>query len=126
MSQEDCIFCKIAKGEIPAHVVYEDDDVIAFDDLNPVMPVHTLIIPKQHFSSLSDPKISAEVLGAAFSKVATVAEEKGLSGGYRVLVNTGDDAGQTVHHLHIHVIGGGKMTDPTDQDWGEFAINSSN
>ncbi len=125
MSQEECIFCKIVKGEIPAKVVYEDDNVIAFDDLNPVMPVHTLIIPKKHFSSLSDPEISSEVLGAVFSKVACVADKKGLVGGYRVLVNTGDDAGQTVHHLHVHVIGGGKMTDPTEQDWGEHALNSS-
>jgi len=106
---DDCIFCKIAAGEIPAKVVYEDDDVIAFDDLNPQTPVHTLIIPKQHYHSLSD-EVPPEVLGKLFSKVHTVAELKGVvERGYRVISNKGTDGRQTVFHLHVHILGGATM-----------------
>ena len=91
MQKDDCIFCKIAKGEIPTNKVYEDDDVVVFDDLEPLMPVHTLIIPKDHYSDLSD-NVPPETLGKVFSKVGMVAEKKGLTNGYRVLVNTGEDA----------------------------------
>ena len=123
MQKEDCIFCKIAKGEIPTNKVYEDDDVVVFDDLEPLMPVHTLVIPKEHYSDLSD-DVPPEVLGKVFSKVGMVAEKKGLTNGYRVLVNTGEDASQSVKHLHVHILGGGLMPRPNDQDWGEFATNA--
>lgn len=124
MQKDDCIFCKIARHDIPTTVVYENDDVIVFDDLEPLMPVHTLIIPKDHYSDLSD-NVPPETLGAVFSKVGMVAEMKGLTNGYRVLVNTGEDASQSVKHLHIHLLGGGLMPRPNDQDWGEFATNAA-
>ena len=124
MHKDDCIFCKIATGEIPTNKVYEDDDVIAFDDLEPLMPVHTLIIPKDHYSDLSD-NVPPELLGKVFSKVGPIAEQKGLVNGYRVLVNTGEDASQSVKHFHVHILGGGFMPRPNDQDWGEFATNAA-
>lgn len=124
MNDPDCIFCKIATHETGTNVVYEDDDVIVFDDMEPLMPVHTLIIPKDHYSDLSD-NVPPEVLGKVFSKVGMVAEMKGLSNGYRVLVNTGEDASQSVKHLHVHILGGGLMPRPNDQDWGEFATNAA-
>ena len=105
----DCIFCKIAAGEVPATVVFEDEDVLAFEDLNPQTPVHTLLIPKQHYHSLSD-DIPPEVLGRLFSKVREVARIKGLGErGYRIVVNTGEDGRQTVHHLHVHLLGGSQL-----------------
>ena len=124
MHKDDCIFCKIATGEIPTSKVYEDDDVIAFDDMEPLMPVHTLIIPKDHYSDLSD-DVPPEVLGKLFAKVGPVAAQKGLVNGYRVLVNTGEDASQSVKHLHVHILGGGFMPRPNDQDWGESATNAA-
>ena len=105
----DCIFCKIAAGEVPATVVYEDDMVIAFDDLSPMMPVHTLIIPKEHHANIGD-DVPDELMGHLFNTVKKVAQIKEISGsGYRVIVNTGDDAQQSVHHLHVHVLGGAPM-----------------
>lgn len=105
----DCIFCKIAAGEVPATVVYEDDMVIAFDDLSPMMPVHTLIIPKEHHANIGD-DVSDELMGHLFNTVKKVAQIKEISeSGYRVIVNTGDDAQQSVHHLHVHVLGGAPM-----------------
>ena len=124
MHDPDCIFCKIGSHEIPTNAVYEDDDVIAFDDLEPLMPVHTLVIPKDHYRDLSD-DVPAETLGKLFSKVGPVAAMKGLTNGYRVLVNTGEDASQSVKHLHVHILGGGFMPRPNDQDWGEFATNAA-
>lgn len=107
---DDCIFCKIGRGEVPTKAVYEDDAVIAFDDLSPQAPVHTLIIPKEHYTSLAD-DISAETLGAIFSAIRKVASAKGvLESGFRVIVNSGSDAEQTVQHLHVHVIGGRAMS----------------
>ncbi|MBQ9691238.1 MAG: histidine triad nucleotide-binding protein [Eggerthellaceae bacterium] len=104
----DCIFCKIATGEIPAQVVYENDYVIAFEDLEPQMPVHTLIIPKEHYEHIGD-NVPADILGHVFGAVQQVAEIKQLTGGYRIISNTGDDACQSVHHLHVHVLGGEQM-----------------
>ena len=119
---DDCIFCKIAAGEIPTNAVYEDDYVIAFDDLEPLMPVHTLIIPKDHYSDIAD-NVPAETLGHVFSAVQKVAEIKGLTErGFRLLVNTGEDASQSVKHLHVHVLGGGWMPRPNDQDWGPASL----
>ena len=104
---EDCIFCKIAAGEIPSTKVYEDDQVLAFEDLNPMMPVHTLIVPKEHHANIGD-DIPDALMGHLFNTVKKVAEIKGIAeSGYRVIVNTGDDACQTVHH----VLGGAPMND---------------
>lgn len=109
MLKEDCIFCKIIKGEIPCTKVYEDDKVLAFEDLNPMAPVHVLIIPKEHYSNIGD-NVKDEVLGYLLQTANKVAEIKNIKeSGYRVSINTGDDAGQTVHHLHIHVNGGAKL-----------------
>jgi len=105
----DCLFCRIARHEIPAAVVYEDDIVISFEDINPQLPVHTLIIPKDHYSHIGD-DVPEEVLGKLFSTVKKIAKLKGLEDrGYRIIVNTGEDGRQTVHHLHVHVLGGATM-----------------
>lgn len=101
----DCIFCKIASHEIPSTTVYEDDQVIAFDDLNPQAPVHTLVIPKKHYADITD-GVPAETLAAMTSAIAKVADSKGLGDGFRVISNKGADAGQTVMHFHMHVLGG--------------------
>lgn len=111
MRRDDCVFCKIAAGEIPATKVYEDESVLAFEDLSPTMPVHTLIIPKDHYDSIAD-GVPEDVLGHVFATVGEVARLKGVDeGGFRVVVNTGDDACQSVHHLHVHVLGGSQMND---------------
>lgn len=101
----DCIFCKIANHEIPSTVVYEDDRVIAFDDLNPQAPVHTLVIPKKHYADITD-GVPAETLGAMAHAIDEVARVKGLDKGFRVISNKGEAAGQTVMHFHMHVLGG--------------------
>lgn len=106
---EDCIFCKVGSGEIPVEPVYEDDLVIAFDDISPQAPVHTLVIPRAHFADLGD-AIPTQTLAAVFSAVPKVAAAKGISeSGYRIIVNNGRDANQTVKHLHVHVLGGRAM-----------------
>ena len=111
MIDDSCIFCSLANSKIPTNVVYEDEMVCAFEDANPMMPVHVLIVPKDHYSSLND-EIPEDVLGHALATVKKIAEIKGITeSGYRVMVNTGDDACQTVHHLHIHVLGGAPMTE---------------
>ena len=107
----DCIFCRIGRGEIPATIVAENDAAVAFRDLDPKAPVHVLVIPREHVKSLAeaaDPALLGEVMALA----AEVARLEGLSGGYRVVLNSGPDAGQTVHHLHAHVLGGRKMAWP--------------
>lgn len=105
---DDCIFCRIARGEAEAKVVYADDHFIAFDDIMPPGPVHTLVIPREHFESMND--APAAVLGCLFATVVEVARLKGVADtGYRVIVNNGPDAAQTVSHLHVHVIGGAPM-----------------
>lgn len=101
----DCIFCKIAAHEIPSTVVYEDELVIAFDDLSPQAPVHTLVIPKEHFQDITD-GVPAETLAAMVHAIGEVAKAKGLDAGFRVISNKGADAGQTVMHFHMHVLGG--------------------
>lgn len=106
---DDCVFCMIARGEIPAKLVYEDEMVVAFDDIAPQAPIHTLIIPRAHYSRMGD-GVPDEITCALFSAVPRVAESKGLSErGYRVIVNTGPDAQQSVQHLHVHVLGGRRM-----------------
>lgn len=112
-AMDDCLFCKIVASEIPADVVYEDDHVVAFRDINPQAPVHVLVIPREHHASWSeaaanDPDVLREVAVAT----AAVADQQGLGNGYRVVANTGDDGGQTVHHLHLHLLGGRHLTWP--------------
>lgn len=102
---EDCIFCRIIKGEIPSNKVYEDDKMIAIHDVAPAAPVHVLLLPKEHIENVTtaDPEMVAYMLG----KVKTIAEQTGIAEkGFRVVINTGEEGGQTVNHLHIHVIGG--------------------
>ena len=109
----DCIFCKIAAGEIPSTKVYEDDLCLAFRDLNPQAPTHILVIPKDHIASVDEINESNEaVVGHIFSVIAKVAKDEGLDQGYRVVSNIGEQAGQTVHHLHFHVLSGRDMTWP--------------
>lgn len=109
----DCIFCMIGSGEIPSNVVYEDDKIIAFHDLEPQAPVHVLVIPKKHIESLDyvseDDK---ELLGHIMFKIHEIADMLGIENGYRVVSNNGEDAFQTVKHLHFHVLGKRKMTWP--------------
>ncbi len=106
----DCIFCKIIAGEIPSKKVYEDEDVYAFHDINPEAPVHVLVIPKKHIASMDD--VTAEnsaVVAKIFEKIPQIAKSCGITNGYRVISNCGDDAGQSVHHLHFHIIGGVRL-----------------
>ncbi|MEG2260794.1 MAG: histidine triad nucleotide-binding protein [Raoultibacter sp.] len=106
---QECLFCKIAAGEIPATKVYEDEYLVAFNDVNPQMPVHVLIVPKQHYANMGD-NIPDQVMGHLFNTVKKVAELTGIAqAGYRTIVNTGDDAQQSVHHIHVHVLGGAPM-----------------
>jgi histidine triad (HIT) family protein len=103
----DCIFCKIVEGKIPSRKVNEDDDMLAFHDINPLAPVHFMIIPKKHVDSLAQvgPE-HAGVLGKMMAKAGTLAREQGSPDGFRTIVNTGRIGRQDVYHLHIHVIGG--------------------
>ncbi len=106
----DCLFCKIIRGEIPCNKVYEDDDVLAFHDINPVAPVHFMLIPKQHIASLDDADEShAALLGKMLLLAPKLAKEQGLDNGFRTVINTGKGGGQEVFHLHIHIIGGGNL-----------------
>lgn len=103
------MFCKVGRGEIPATFVYQDDLVVAFDDISPQAPVHTLVIPREHYADFGD-GVPAETLAALFAAVPVVAQVKGVAeSGYRVIINNGPDANQTVGHLHIHVMGGRAM-----------------
>ena len=107
----DCLFCKIVKKEIPSTIVYEDEEIIAFRDINPVAPVHVLVIPKKHISSLVDLKPEDEtVVGRIYSVINKIAKQEGIDEkGFRVVVNCGEDGGQEVKHLHFHLIGGKKL-----------------
>src|SRR5690348_13859967 len=102
-----CLFCRIIAGEIPSRKVYEDDQVFAFEDINPGAPVHLLLIPKRHIAGLAEATAEDDVLlGYLQRKAAAIAREKGLQGGYRTVLNVGPDAGQSVFHLHLHLLGG--------------------
>lgn len=110
---ESCIFCKIVKGEIPSRKVYEDDELLAFHDINPLAPVHILIIPKHHVVSMQDITASdAGWLGRMMALVPRIAAENGCApgpeGGFRTVVNSGAHGGQEVHHLHLHILGGSR------------------
>ena len=110
----DCLFCKIARREIPATLVYEDERVAAFQDLNPQAPTHILVIPKRHIATLNDLGTEDDQLvGELVRRAGAIAAERGLStGGYRTVFNTNRDAGQTVFHIHLHLLGGRAMTWP--------------
>ena len=106
----DCLFCKIIAGDISSTKVYEDDTVFAFRDIAPQAPTHILVIPKTHISGCN--AVTGEnsaVIAHIFEVIAQIAKAEGLEGGYRVVSNCGDDAGQTVHHLHFHILGGKKL-----------------
>lgn len=106
----DCLFCKIAAKKIPAKVVYEDEDVFAFEDISPQAPVHLLICPKKHFESLDHASPDdLRVVGKVAMVAAQLARERNLQAGYRTVMNTGRGAGQTVFHLHMHLLGGRKF-----------------
>jgi histidine triad (HIT) family protein len=110
----DCLFCQIVKREIPASIVYEDDRVLAFNDINPQAPTHILVIPKQHVATLNDlsPDHDA-MIGELVRRAAAIAKDRGLSaGGFRTVFNTNREAGQTVFHVHLHLIGGRRLTWP--------------
>ena len=110
MAEADCLFCKIASGAIPVTRLFEDDQVLAFPDINPQAPVHALVIPKRHLASHAHATAGdAAMLGHLIAAAGEVARLKGLEKGYRLVVNTGPDGGQTVDHLHVHVLGGRHM-----------------
>jgi histidine triad (HIT) family protein len=110
----DCVFCKIGSGQIASRVVFQDNEVMAFEDLNPQAPVHVLVIPKRHIRDLKDAGDGDQALLGRLLETATlVAQNKGIAeSGYRVVTNTGRQAGQSVFHLHLHVLGGRHMTWP--------------
>lgn len=111
-SDDDCLFCKIIKGEIPSTKVYENDHVYAFDDINPGAPVHVLVIPKTHIAKNSDATVDdVEVMGRLFLAAEEVAKIKGITD-YRMAMNNGAGAGQSVFHVHLHVIGGRPLSWP--------------
>ena len=108
---EDCLFCKIVKGEIPSTKVYEDDEVLAFEDINPAAPIHILVIPKKHISSIVElNEENKDIVGKIFITINKIAKENGfLEDGFRVISNCGENAGQTVKHLHFHILAGKKL-----------------
>ena len=107
---DNCLFCKIINGEIPSNKVYEDDEILAFKDINPVAPVHILVIPKKHISCAKDLKEDDEVvIGKIFTVINKIANEFKLDNGYRIVNNCGEDGGQEVMHIHFHLLGGKKL-----------------
>lgn len=114
MADKDCLFCKIIAGEIPSAKVYEDDSVYAFRDISPEAPVHVLIVPKTHITSANDlTDENAAVVGHIFAVAAKIAKSEGIAdGGYRIVNNCGEDGGQTVKHLHFHMLGGRSLAWP--------------
>ena len=108
----DCLFCKIIAGEIPAAKVYEDENVFAFRDIAPQAPTHILVVPREHIESVADLNADNSALAArCLEAAAAIARQEGLKGGFRVVSNCGDDAGQTVKHLHFHILGGERLGD---------------
>ena len=109
---DNCLFCRIVKGEIPSSKVYEDGKVYAFKDINPQAPVHVLVVPKEHFDDITD--ITAKdgaLCGELFKAAGRIASELGLANGFRLITNCGPDACQSVKHFHVHILGGTKLTD---------------
>lgn len=108
-----CAFCRIAAGEEPARIVYQDEDVTAFHDYNPQAPTHVLIVPNEHIENVDEVEAEdADLLGKLFVIARQIAQEEGLTGGYRLVINTGSQAGQSVYHLHMHLLGGRRMSWP--------------
>jgi histidine triad (HIT) family protein len=109
----DCLFCKIVGGEIPSKRLFEDEDVIAFEDISPQAPVHLLVVPRRHVASLNDAtEEHRDLLGKLLLTCRRLADERGISSGYRVVTNCGAQAGQSVFHIHFHLLGGRSMTWP--------------
>ena len=107
----DCLFCKIVSGDIPSTKVYEDDKILAFRDIAPMAPTHILVIPKAHIASVAEINAdNAAVVAHIFTVIPQIAKAEGLENGYRVVSNCGADAGQTVHHLHFHILGGKQLS----------------
>jgi histidine triad (HIT) family protein len=114
---DNCLFCKIVRGEIPCKKVYEDADVLVFHDINPVAPVHFMLVPKLHIASLLDAgEAHAALLGKMLLLAPKLAREQGLAHGFRTVINSGKGGGQEVFHLHIHVIGGGNIPPMVKRD----------
>lgn len=112
MYDKECIFCRIIKGEIPSSKVYEDEKMFVFKDIEPKAKVHLLAVPKTHFKLLEEAdEEGSEILKHMLKKIPEIAKANGCGGGYRLIINQGDDAGQTVFHLHIHILGGEKLKD---------------
>lgn len=109
MKKDDCIFCKIANGDFNTEFILETDDIVAFNDINPQAPTHILVIPKNHYDNLNEVN-DIDLLGKLLNAVQTVTKKIGLNE-YRTIINTGKEAGQTVFHIHIHIIGGAKLTE---------------
>ncbi len=108
---ENCLFCKIVAGDIPSTKVYEDEKVLAFRDIAPMAPVHILVLPKAHIGSVDEVCAeNADVVAHIFTVIPQIAKAEGLENGYRVVSNCGADAGQTVHHLHFHILGGKQLS----------------
>ena len=110
----DCLFCKIITREIPASIVYEDDRILAFNDINPQAPTHVLVVPKRHIESLNELAAADDaIVGEVVRRAAAIAKERGISaGGFRTVFNTNREAGQTVFHIHLHLLGGRSMRWP--------------
>ncbi|MBO4360224.1 MAG: histidine triad nucleotide-binding protein [Eubacteriaceae bacterium] len=110
---EDCLFCKIASREIPTDIVYEDDDVIAFNDIDPQAPIHIVIIPREHFDNVLNVPAGSEIIGKIFVVINKLAVRYGISqDGFRIVNNMGEDGGQSVNHLHFHLMAGRKFSWP--------------
>ena len=110
---EDCLFCKIIKGEIPSTKVYEDDEILAFKDVNPMAPVHILVVPKKHYNDITEiTEENADIIKKIILAINKIAKEQGIADkGYRIINNCKEEAGQTVKHLHFHLLGGKKLGD---------------
>lgn len=109
---DNCIFCKIVKGDIPSSKVYEDEDMIIIKDLNPQAPVHLLLIPKEHYANIAEMSdAQAQTLAKCLKKLSTLTDKLGLQNGFRLVSNKGEDGCQSVGHLHIHILGGAKLSD---------------
>ena len=118
----DCVFCKIVDGQIPSKIIYEDEELIAFDDLDPQAPIHFLVIPKKHIQSLETlDEADSELIGKIFLAIRKIAHDKGIAdSGYRIVNNIGEDGGQTVPHIHFHVLGDRSLQWPPG--WFKFKL----
>jgi histidine triad (HIT) family protein len=113
MSDSNCLFCRIVRGDIPSKKVYEDEKVFAFEDINPQAPTHVLVVPKRHFAGLKEAEQGdAEIIGQCHLAAAQIARQRKIEQGYRTVLNVGPGAGQSVFHLHVHLLGGRSLTWP--------------